>query len=123
MSSLRVWIKVRSSKILHSISFFPAFIALLFLSVTFLVVAFDYSDAGKQFKSQLHWLSLKDASTARSIISIIAGGVISLTVFSFSMVMIMLNQAASQMTNRVLDKLISNRFPQIVLGIYIGTIV
>lgn len=68
-------------------------------------------------------LRLRDASTARSIISAISAGVISLTVFSFSMVMIVLNQAASQMSNRILDKLIGNRFQQIVLGFYIGTIV
>lgn len=84
---------------------------------------FDFSDLGIQIKSQWHWLKLKDATTARSIISSVAAGIMSLTVFSFSMVMIVLNQAASQMSNRVLDKLIGNRFQQIVLGIYIGTIV
>lgn len=68
-------------------------------------------------------MSLKDASTARSIISTVAGALISLTVFSFSMVMIVLNQAASQMSNRVLSSMIENRFQQTVLGFYIGTIV
>ena len=57
------------------------------------------------------------------IVSTVAGGIISLTVFSFSMVMIVLNQAASQMSNRILNSMIENRFQQIVLGFYIGTIV
>ncbi|GAB2973553.1 DUF2254 domain-containing protein [Mucilaginibacter puniceus] len=83
----------------------------------------DFSEQGKYFKQQLSWLSLKDASTARSILSTIAGGVISITVFSFSMVMIVLNQAASQMSNRILNSMIENRFQQVVLGFYIGTIV
>ncbi|MEO7393989.1 MAG: DUF2254 domain-containing protein, partial [Chitinophagaceae bacterium] len=65
----------------------------------------------------------RDASTARSILTTISGGIISLTVFSFSMVMILLNQAASQMSNRMLDSMIGNRFQQIILGFYIGTIV
>ena len=39
------------------------------------------------------------------------------------MVMIVLNQAASQMSNRVLNSMIENRFQQVILGIYIGTIV
>ncbi len=39
------------------------------------------------------------------------------------MVMIFLNQAASQISNRILDNLIGNRFQQSVLGVYIGTIV
>jgi uncharacterized membrane protein len=96
---------------------------LLFLTLSIWSISFDFSDAGKQFKSQLPWLSLKDASTARSIISVVATGIISLTVFSFSMVMIVLNQTASQMSNRILDKLIGSRFQQLVLGAYVGTIV
>ncbi len=91
--------------------------------LSFLSIEFDFSETGKRFKAGLHWLSLRDATTARSIISSIVSGIISLTVFSFSMVMIVLNQAAANMSNRVLDKLIGNRFQQIVLGIYIGTIV
>lgn len=87
------------------------------------MVNFDFSKAGKSIKSNLHWLSLKDANTARSICSSIAGGIISLAVFSFSMVMILLSQAAAQMSNRILGELISNRFQQTVLGFYIGTIV
>ncbi len=37
--------------------------------------------------------------------------------------MILLNQAASQMSNRMLDSMIGNKFQQIILGFYIGTIV
>lgn len=37
--------------------------------------------------------------------------------------MIVLNQAASQMTNRMLESMIGNRFQQFVLGVYIGSIV
>jgi uncharacterized membrane protein len=96
---------------------------MFFLFLSYAMIQFDFSESGKAIKSNAHWLSLKDASTARSVISSITGGIISLTVFSFSMVMILLNQAASQMTNRVLDKLIGNRFQQAVLGFYIGTIV
>lgn len=122
-NDLKVWIRVHSRKIVNSIAFYPAFIATVFLITSVLMVLFDYSESGKSIKESLHWLSLKDASTARSIVSAIVAGIISLTVFSFSMVMIVLNQAASQLSNRILDNLIGNRFQQIVLGIYIGTIV
>ncbi|PIQ20514.1 MAG: hypothetical protein COW65_14560 [Cytophagales bacterium CG18_big_fil_WC_8_21_14_2_50_42_9] len=117
------WLREKVSQTLNSIAFFPAVTALSFLLVSWLMLEFDYSDTGKELKSQLSWLHLKDASTARSIISTVAAGIISLTVFSFSMVMIVLNQAASQLSNRILDKLIGNRFQQAVLGFYIGTIV
>lgn len=110
-------------RVISSIAFIPAITALCFLLLSFGMVQFDFSTTGKNIKSNLHWLSLKDASTARSICSVIAGGIISLSVFSFSMVMILLNQAAALMSNRILGKLIGNRFQQFVLGFYVGTIV
>ena len=122
-NTVRLWIKDRYHRIVNSIAFYPALIGVGFLVLSFLMITFDFSDQGKQIKSRFKFFSLNDPSTARSIISAIAAGIISLAVFSFSMVMIVLNQAASQMSNRVLDKLIGNRFQQVVLGIYIGTIV
>lgn len=123
LDRIKIWFSNRYLKIINSIAFYPAIIALSFLALAIIMVRFDFSDAGKNFKAQLTWFSLKDASTARSIISSVVSGLISLAVFSFSMVMIILNQTASQMSNRILDRLIGNRFQQIVLGIYIGTIV
>lgn len=113
--------RVYYTKITESIAFYPAIISLGFLVFSWVMISFDASEWGKDFKSSLSWLSLKDASTARAIVTTVAGAVISLTVFSFSMVMIVLNQAASQMSNRVLSSMIENRFQQIVLGFYIGT--
>jgi uncharacterized membrane protein len=117
------WFKIRYSIIINSIAFIPVLIAIGFLGLSAFMIYFDYSDTGKQIKDNFGWLSLKDASTARSIIQAIVTGIISLAVFSFSMVMIVLNQAASNMSNRVLDKLIGNNFQQLILGIYLGTIV
>ncbi len=124
-----MWIKIQIAlkkfhhNVVNSIAFYPALIGLLFLLISVLSITFEFSESGREIKSNLHWLSLKDASTARSIISAIAAGIISLTVFSFSMVMIVLNQTASQMSNRILDNLIGSRFQQITLGIYVGTMV
>ncbi len=117
------WFRIYYIKITGSIAFIPAIIAIAFLLLSLGMLVIDFSQWGKQLKSGLSWLSLKDASTARSIVSTVAGAVISLTVFSFSLVMIVLNQAASQMSNRVLTSMIENRFQQIILGFYIGTIV
>ena len=116
------WLRIHYSKIINSIAFYPALIAIAFLVLSYAMLQFDLSEVGKNMKSQWHF-SLKDASTARTTAATIAAGILSLTVFSFSMVMILLNQAASNMSNRVLDQLIGNRFHQIVLGFYIGTIV
>ncbi|NTS43505.1 DUF2254 domain-containing protein [Flavisolibacter sp. BT320] len=117
------WLIGRTKRMVNSIAFYPSLIAAFFVGLSILMISIDYSSFGTNIKSTWKMLRLRDASTARSIISAIAAGLISLTVFSFSMVMIVLNQAASQMSNRILDKLIGNRFQQVVLGFYIGTIV
>lgn len=121
--SFSKWIRIYYNKTIESIAFYPAIIAIGFLGLSWGMLEFDFSEYGKHIKSNLSWLSLKDAGTARTIISTVAGAIISLTVFSFSMVMIVLNQAASQMSNRVLKRMIENRFQQVILGIYIGTVV
>lgn len=120
--SISKWFRVYYAKITESIAFYPAIISFGFLLLSWGMLVIDFSDWGKELKTSLN-VSLKDASTARTIISTVAGAIISLTVFSFSMVMIVLNQAASQMSNRVLSSMIENRFQQVILGFYIGTTV
>jgi len=123
MTNVTKQLRIFYTRIITSIAFMPAIIAVGFLFLSWAMLELDFSEFGKHIKSNAGWLSLKDASTARSIISTVAGAVLSLTVFSFSMVMIVLNQAASQMSNRVLTSMIQNRFQQVILGFYIGTIV
>ncbi|MEO7080436.1 MAG: DUF2254 family protein, partial [Flavobacteriales bacterium] len=123
LRSIRIWTRTRLHHVVDSIAFYPAMMVLLYITVAAGMIWFDLSGPGVELKENMGWLSLKDASAARAIISTIAAGIITLTVFSFSMVMIVLNQAASQLSNRLLDRMIGNRFQQLVLGAYIGTIV
>lgn len=117
------WIKERSEQFYNSIAFIPAVVIVVFLLFSVVMIYFDYSKGGRELKSTIGWIRLKDPSTARTIVSVIAAGLISITVFSFSMVMVVLNQAASQLSNRVIDRLIGNKLQQFVLGFYIGTII
>jgi uncharacterized membrane protein len=123
MSKFYKWLRKSYNKTISSIAFYPALISIAFLLLSVLMLELDFSETGKHIKSRLSWLSLRDASTARTILGTVAGGIISLTVFSFSMVMILLSQVASQLSNRMLDSLIGSKFQQIILGFYIGTIV
>lgn len=117
------WIRIYYNKVTGSIAFIPGISALAFLLLIWILLAVDFSEWAQNLKADFSWLQIKDASTARSLVSTVAAAIISLTVFSFSMVMIVLNQAASQMSNRVLHGMIENRFQQLILGFYIGTIV
>ncbi|PHQ28907.1 DUF2254 domain-containing protein [Leeuwenhoekiella nanhaiensis] len=68
-------------------------------------------------------LVINDADTARTLLSTFIGGIISLMVFSFSMVMLLLNQASSNYSPRILPGLISNKKHQYVLGYYIAVLI
>ena len=67
-------------------------------------------------------LVLEDGDTALTILGACIGGLISMMVFSFSMVMLLLSQASSNFSPRLLPGLISNKKHQVILGIYIATI-
>ncbi len=110
-------IKVLSS----SIAFYPTIISFgLFLLAIYLVNT-EYADLTAWLKENMPFLVVTTAEAARTILSTIIGGIISLTVFSFSMVMITLNQASSNFSPRILPGLVSEKNNQVVLGFYLGT--
>ncbi|MGI8892215.1 MAG: DUF2254 domain-containing protein [Bacteroidia bacterium] len=103
-------------------AFVPAVMVLIFLLLSFVLNQIDLSNTVKSIGWIRNWFSLKDVESARAIVSTVAAGIITLTVFSFTMVMIVMNQVAGNMSNRILDNLVGNKFQKTVLGFYIGTI-
>ena len=70
----------------------------------------------------LPFLLVRDRTVALSLLTTLIGGLISLMVFSFSMVMVLLSNATSNLSPRLLPSLIGSRRHQMVLGTYLGTI-
>lgn len=105
-----------------SIAFYPSLIAILLSFLAFLALWLENLGLSTIIEDQVGFLLIHDTNTARTLLSVLIGGIISLTVFSFSMVMILLNQAASFFSPRLLPGLISNKSHQVVLGFYLGTI-
>jgi len=75
------------------------------------------------FTGPLEVLMVKGNDNARQILGTLIGGMISLTVFSFSMVMVLLNQASSSFTPRIVPGILTDKKNQFVLGFYLGTII
>lgn len=123
VESISKWLRKYYSKFVHSIGFLPAILGFIFLLLAITTLEMDNLGLGIKLNSQFKWLTLNDPDTARAIVSTISTGIISLTVFSFSMVMLLMNQAASQMSNRMLDNIIGDRVQKLVLSFYIGTII
>ena len=68
-------------------------------------------------------LAITSQDTARTILGMFIGGLITLTVFTFSQIMILLNQVASSYSPRLLPKLTGDRSLQFVMGLNLATIV
>lgn len=110
-------------RVVNSIAFYPTLIALGFLIFSIIVMRIEFNDLVIELKSNIERVLVHDPNNARLILGTIVGSIISLMVFSFSMVMIVLNRATSTLSPRVIPGLISDKFHQIVLGFYLGSIV
>ncbi|WP_340201853.1 DUF2254 domain-containing protein [Ascidiimonas sp. W6] len=110
-------------RITRSIAFYPVLISFLFLIIGLFVLYIERTTFLIELKHQIPDLVIQDKDAAHSLLSVLIGGVISLTVFSFTMVMVVLNQASSNFSPRLLPGLISNKKHQVILGVYTGTII
>ncbi|GAA0715396.1 DUF2254 domain-containing protein [Aquimarina litoralis] len=120
-STLKFFKRIKST-IFHSIAFYPVLISTGFLFLAIALLFAENLEVINSFKKKVPYLLVQDNETARTILSTLFGGILSLTVFSFTMVMVVLNQASSNFSPRLLPGLISNKKHQIILGFYIGTI-
>lgn len=109
-------------RIIHSIAFYPVIISTCFFVLALATISIENLDLIKGIKDDVPYFFIEDFNTARSILSTFIGGIISLTVFSFTMVMVVLNQASANFSPGLLPNLTANKSHQIILGIYIGTL-
>ncbi|WP_369959464.1 DUF2254 domain-containing protein [Pseudomonas benzenivorans] len=107
---------------IHSLAFYPTLIALGFLLLCLLNIAIEYQPWLLAVKARLDIGLVKNADNARLILGTLVAGIMSLMVFSFSMVMVVLNNAAAALSPRLLPGLISSKGHQKTLGFYLGTI-
>ena len=111
------------NKITTSIAFVPMLMAIGFFLFTGLMFYMESEGLTTWMSERLpSFLLIQSWDVAQSILTVLVGALISLMVFSFSMVMVLLNNAASNFSPRILPSLISDKFHQIVLGTYLGTI-
>lgn len=110
-------------QVVNSIAFFPALISLGFFLCAVIMMYVEYSPPAMALKEKISFLLVADEDTAKAVLTTLVASLISLTVFSFSMVMVVLNTAASNLSPRVLPGLVSQKSHQVVLGFYLGSII
>lgn len=109
-------------KLENNIAFYPTLISLFGLLFAFFMYYLESLGVSAYLIENAPVLVINNIETARSLLTTFIGGLISIMVFSFSLVMILLNQASSNFSPRLLPGLISNRRHQIILGIYNSTL-
>lgn len=122
-SSIKDWLFTRYTRAINSIAYSPVIISLSLGVLSIVLFIFKYGAANKMLEELIPAFKYLDAEASRSLLSVITAGSISITVFSFSMVMLVLNQASNNYSPKVLDGLVKDKRPQRILGVYIGTVV
>ena len=108
----------------RSVAFLP--VPMIFTAVVFGYVFFwleNNTDISDLTSETFPALAITSQDTARTILGMFIGGLITLTVFTFSQIMILLNQVASSYSPRLLPKLTGDRSLQFVMGLNLATIV
>ncbi len=106
----------------NKIAFYPSVFGLFGILFAFIMMYLEIKGISKYLLEQAPFLVVKNGNTALVILSALISGLISMIVFSFSMVMLLLSQASSNYSPRLLPGLISDKNHQIILGIYLSTI-
>jgi len=110
-------------KLKNKIAFYPSLIGLLGCLIAYVMLYLEKLGMTTYLLKIIPNFVVNNTETARALLTTSIGGLISIMVFSFSMVMILLSQASSNFSPRLLPGLISNRRHQIILGIYLATII
>lgn len=120
---MKNWIRRNWVYITNSIAFLPVIVSLLFVCLAFGMVMLNDNPFDKWLEKTFVFFKEGNIDTALSFVTTSLTGLISLTVFSFSMVMVVLAQTSSNFSPKILDGLLKERRPQWIIAIYLGSIV
>jgi len=105
------------------IAFYPTLIAITGFFLALGMIIIEQNGISRKIIEIFPLLMVEDGDTALNVLSTCIAGLISMMVFSFSMVMLLLSQASSNFSPRLLPGLISNKRHQIILGFFLATII
>lgn len=116
MPLVRIWDRIRTS-----LWFRPAGWVLLFGALAFVLTAIDNQTGGVYTDAGIPWYFRGGPDGARTILSIIGSGVLTVTSLTFSIIMVAVVQTANAYSPRILNDYLAEPAHQHVLGILVGT--
>ncbi len=111
--------KSRWLELSHSLGFVPGLIVALFAALGIVLVELDHRVDVSGFDAVFQG----DGPAARTVLSVIAGSLITVAGLTFSITMVVLQLASSQFSPRLLRTFFADRMTQITIGTYVGTFV
>ncbi len=102
----------------RSLGFVPAVIVVVFAVVGIALVELD-----KSLELSISILFSGDGSAARTLLSVLAGSLITVAGLTFSITIVVLQLASSQFSPRTLPTFFTDRITQVTIGVYVGTFV
>jgi uncharacterized membrane protein len=100
----------------------PLILSILALVLAYWVLAFGASVIADWDDGELWWLYGGDASSARDLLSSLLSGLMTMTSLVVSVTFVILTLAANQLGPRLIPIFMGDRQIQIVLGLFLGTI-
>ena len=103
----------------HSLGVIPGAIVLLFAALGVGLVELD----GHLDLNGVQFVFRGDGSAARTVLSVIAGSLITVAGLTFSITVVVLQLASSQFSPRILRTFFADRVTQVTIGTFVGTFV
>jgi uncharacterized membrane protein len=100
----------------------PLVLSILALGLAYWVLTLGPSLLEKQGSGEFWWLYGGDASSARDLLSSLLSGLMTMTSLVVSVTFVILTLAANQLGPRLIPTFMADRQIQIVLGLFLGTI-
>jgi uncharacterized membrane protein len=114
---LNYWEIIRSSY-----WFVPALMTILAIGLSFLTIAIDHLAQSEEL-TRLTWVNTGGADGVRTLLSTLAGSMITMASVTFSITIVALSLASSQFGPRLLNNFMRDPANQVVLGTFIATFV
>lgn len=106
-------------KLSHNLGVIPGFIVVLFAALGVGLVELD----GHVDLNGVQVVFRGDGSAARTVLSVIAGSLITVAGLTFSITIVVLQLASSQFSPRILRTFFGDRLTQFTIGMFVGTFV
>lgn len=123
MTTLKRFLRSWIDRIFRSVAFLPlpmvVISILIGMGLYWLESRVEWS---KEIQENFPSLSIASVATARSTLTLLAGSLLTLTVFTFTQMMTLFSQVANSYSPRLLPVFTGSRSLQFVMGLYLGTI-